>query len=127
MEFREAKGIYFQISEYFIDRILSGVWKDDEKLPSIREMAVEMEVNPNTAARAYAFLQEKEIIQNRRGIGYFLSPGGADNARKWKKEDFVKFQLPSVFRSMQLIGLDAGEFENLYNDFCRGAEDEKKQ
>ena len=127
MEFRETKGIYFQIYEYFIDRILSGEWKEDEKLPSIRDIAVDMEVNPNTAARAYAFLQEKQIIQNRRGIGYFLSPGGSDNARKWKKEDFVKNQLPYVFRSMQLTGLGSGEIKKLYDDFCKGVKYEKKQ
>ncbi len=127
MEFKESRGIYFQISEYFIERILSGELKQDEKLPSIRDTASDMGVNPNTVARAYGFLQEKEIIQNRRGIGYFISPDGIERAKKWKKDDFVKTDLPCVFRSMQLIGLTADEFEKLFDLFCRGGGNEKKQ
>ena len=74
MEFRENQPIYMQIADYFCNNILSTEWKQDEKIPSVREVAVIMEVNPNTAMRAYTYLQEKEIIYNKRGIGYFVAP-----------------------------------------------------
>ena len=72
MEFNDKQAIYLQIVEYIYDRILTDDWKGDERVPSVRDLAVELQVNPNTVMRAYELLQNNEIIVNRRGVGNFL-------------------------------------------------------
>src|SRR5438309_1619566 len=76
MEFRDKQAIYLQIAEYVCEQILLNKWPLGEKFLSIRDMAVAMEVNPNTVQRAYDFLQQREIVTNKRGIGYFVKEGG---------------------------------------------------
>ena len=88
MEFRDTRPIYMQIADYFCENILLKNWTGDEKIPSVREIAVMLEVNPNTAMRAFNYMQENDIIYNKRGIGYFVSKEGARKARELKKKAF---------------------------------------
>lgn len=114
MEFRENQPIYMQIANWFCDNILIKAWKTDEKIPSVREIAIKMEVNPNTAMRAYSFLQEKDIIYNKRGIGYFVSPEGFKKTLSMRKDTFIKDELPVIFKTMELLGLTCQELEKIY-------------
>lgn len=117
MDFIQNQPIYIQIVDYFRDNILSGNWKENEKIPSVREIAVTVEVNPNTAIRAYTILQDKGIIYNKRGIGYFVAQGGQSKALEMKKEEFVNKDLPAVFRTMNLLNMSCADIEKLYEDF----------
>ena len=76
MEFKENQAIYLQIANRFFENILKKKWDSGDKIPSIRDMAVEFEVNPNTTMRTFNYLQDKGIIYNKRGIGYFLADDG---------------------------------------------------
>ena len=73
MDFSESKAIYQQIADYVCEQVLMGKWKENDRILSVRELGVQLEVNPNTVLRAYDFLQRSGIISNRRGIGYFAS------------------------------------------------------
>jgi len=126
MEFKEKKGIYLQIAETLMERFLDGPLsrdggglEEEERVPSIRETAEEFGVNPNTVMRSYAFLQELEIIQNRRGIGYFITPQGIRNALEWKKREFIRGVLPGVFRAMDLLEMNPADLETLYREYTR--------
>lgn len=105
MEFRDNKAIYLQIAEYVCEHILLGKWKADEKVPSVRELAVEMEVNPNTVMRTYELLQNKNIINNKRGIGFFVDETAIDNVRNYRKQQFITDDLPVVFRNIYLLNI----------------------
>jgi len=72
MEFNKNQAIYLQIAEVICENILSLNWKVSEKISSVREFAAMMEVNPNTVMRTYTYLQDKGIIYNKRGIGFFV-------------------------------------------------------
>lgn len=117
MQFKEKKAIYIQIADKITDNILSKRWKQKERIPSVREMAVDMEVNPNTIARTYGYLQEKQIINNKRGIGYFVSSNAMDLAIETKREDFIKNELPLFFKSLNLLGMDLRVIEPLYKEY----------
>ena len=52
------------------------------------------------------YLQELGIIHNQRGIGYFVSPGATERTRQFKRDEFVTEELPRVFKTMTLIGMD---------------------
>lgn len=114
MNFENNKAIYLQIADYICEQILLKRWGEGEKIPSIRELAVSLEVNPNTVMRTYAFLEEKNIIKTQRGIGYFVGDAAHKNVMNFKKEEFVEEDLPRLFKSMNLLKMDMDELKKLY-------------
>lgn len=117
MEFREDKAIYLQIADCILDNILSKSWRTGDRIPSVREMAISIEVNPNTVMRTYAYLQDKGIIFNKRGIGYFVSENAYELAKNIKKEEFIKKQMPVFFRNMEMLNISFSELRKLYEEF----------
>jgi len=109
MQFRESISIYLQIADYICEKILLKQWKVEERIPSVRELAMQLEVNPNTVMRTYEFLQQQNIIYNQRGIGYFVSPDAIKNATQYRKTEFMENELPVLFRNMFMLGMDAEE------------------
>ena len=119
MEFRDNKAIYLQIADYVCEHILLGKWKVDEKVPSVREMAVALEVNPNTVMRTYELLQTKNIINNKRGIGFFVADEAAANVKEYRKTQFMDDELPVIFRNMYLLNIGFDELQTRYNTFVK--------
>lgn len=115
MEFVENQPIYMQIANVFCENILLQKWEINERIPSVRDVAVQMEVNPNTAMRAFVYLQEKDIIYNKRGIGYFVSEKGYQKALELKRTEFIEKDLPVVMKTMKLLDITCAEMEKLYN------------
>ena len=109
MEFSEPKGIYLQIADRIRERILRGEWKTGERIPSIRELAVELGVNPNTVTKSYQKLLERELISNQRGRGYFVSKNAAERALNEMKEEFMRDELPRIVGAMRLLGIGMEE------------------
>ena len=114
MNFQSASAIYQQIGDYVCENILLGNWAEGSKIPSIRELAVAIEVNPNTVLRSYNYLQEKEIIQNQRGLGYFVAEHGLEKTRRHVNDGFVNHELPRVFNTMRLLDLDCDDLKPHY-------------
>ncbi len=119
MEFRDNKAIYLQIADYVCEHILLGKWKSDEKVPSVREMAVQLEVNPNTVMRTYELLQNKNIIANKRGIGFFIGEEAIPNVKSYRKIQFMDDELPVVFRNMYLLNIGFDELQSRYTTFVK--------
>ena len=114
MEFRENQAIYLQIADLVSENVLAGEWKPGDRIPSIRELAESIEVNPNTVVRTYAYLQDQGIIQNQRGIGYFLSDRAFQVTMELSKRGFVNRDLPRMFRTMDLLGMGFEDLKGLY-------------
>ena len=119
MEFRENQAIYLQIAEYVCEQILLKKWNLGEKILSIRDLAILMQVTPTTVQRAYDFLQQREIITNKRGIGYFTETNAFERILAFKKELFVANDLPVFFRNMYLLNMDFKEVKSLYDQFIK--------
>ena len=117
MQFRESQAIYLQIADYVCEKILLKEWKTDERIPSVRELAVQLEVNPNTVMRTFDFLQQQEIIYNQRGIGYFVGVVAYKNALQYRKEAFSEKDLPNIFRNMYLLGMELDELKPRYDKY----------
>jgi DNA-binding transcriptional regulator YhcF (GntR family) len=113
MEFDSTRSIYQQVADHVMEKILREVWRENERIPSVRELAVELEVNPNTVNKAYAQLQDQELIHIQRGIGYFVSPGAVSAARQLKRTEFVENDLPGLFNTMDLLGISVEELKEL--------------
>jgi len=117
MEFKKTSAIYAQIAEYVGDNVLRKNWEADYRLPSIREMAVALEVNPNTVARTYAYLEEQGIIYTQRGIGYFVAKDAYKRVLAWRKKDFLQNDLPAVFKMMSLLNISFSELQILRGNY----------
>ena len=119
MEFREKQAIYLQIAEYVCEQILLDKWNPEDKIISIRDLAVELEVNPNTVQRSYDFLQQQGIIANRRGIGYFTEEKAKEKIKAFRREQFIQNELPVFFRNMYLLNMDMEEVKKQFEQFVR--------
>lgn len=120
MEFKDNQAIYLQIADLFCENILTDKWKPGDRIPSVREMAVSVEVNPNTVMRTFAYLQEKGIIYNKRGIGYFVADDGFNKTKNLKKEDFIDHELPEFFKAMELLNVTIEDLEKYYKKYLNG-------
>jgi DNA-binding transcriptional regulator YhcF (GntR family) len=105
MEFKETQAIYLQIGDYICENILTGKWNPGDRILSIRELGVNLEVNPNTVMRSYEFLQNQGIIYNKRGIGYYISQDAPQKIRDYRKEIFMEHELPQFIKNLQLLGM----------------------
>lgn len=72
MNFNKTIPVYIQICDIIIQDILNGKYKYDSKIPSIKELAANYVINQNTVIHAYNELSNKNIIESRRGLGYFV-------------------------------------------------------
>jgi DNA-binding transcriptional regulator YhcF (GntR family) len=112
-----AQAIYLQIADYVCERILLKEWPPDTKIPSVRELAMLLEVNPNTVARSYDFLKQQNIIYDKRGIGYFITIDGVKNAAGYRRQEFVEKEMPLFFRNMFLLGIEPEDLKQKYEKF----------
>ena len=115
MIFNSDKPIFLQMADRLCDEILADKYKDDDRIPSVREYAVLLEVNTNTAVKAYDELARANIIYNKRGLGYFVTKGAKKQILKERKRVFVKEQLPELFRQMQLLGITLEDVKVAYD------------
>lgn len=115
MNFSSDKAIYIQMADRLCDEIIAGTYKDDDRIPSVREYAVMLQVNTNTAVKAYDQLARDGIIYNRRGLGYFVTAGAAKTIRKARKQEFMKQTLPELFRQMQLLGISIEDVDKAWS------------
>ncbi|MPR33137.1 GntR family transcriptional regulator [Salmonirosea aquatica] len=117
MEFKDKQSIYLQIADYVCEQIVLGQWPPGERIPSVRDLASTLEVNPNTVMRTYDFLQGKDIIFNQRGIGY----SAAENAQKliltFRRERFLETELPVFFKTMYLLDISLEDLQTRYQKF----------
>lgn len=115
MDFSDNRPIYQQIGEWVCNKILAHEWKAGERILSVRELGALLEVNPNTVMRTYERLQAQEIIYNRRGIGYFVSPGAEAVILREQRERFFEEELSALFRRMELLGIGMDEVERRFS------------
>jgi len=106
-----------QIAAYVSENITLDKWQAEQKIPSVRDLAVELQVNPNTVARTYDFLQNQEVIFNKRGIGYFVTADAKSKVKIYRKERFLQQELPEFFKNIFLLDISLEEIEKRYQEF----------
>lgn len=88
LNYRDSKPIYEQIKDGFRRLIITGALQTDEKLPSVRELAVSLSINPNTIQRAYRELEAEGFIYSVAGKGSFAA--AVSEASKEREEELLK-------------------------------------
>lgn len=113
--FNKDRPIYLQISDRICDEILSGVYAEDRRIPSVRDYATLMQVNINTVMKTYEELSRSEIIYQRRGMGYFVTAGAKSAIQRQRKETFIHKTLAEMFRQMLLLGISIDDVVKEYH------------
>ena len=119
MKFKESKPIYLQIADRICGEILQGKYKEEERIPSVREYASTVEVNANTVVRSFDYLQGQDIIYNKRGLGYFVHTGARERILELRKEVFLRDELPEFFRQIKTLDIPLKEVEKMYSDYLK--------
>lgn len=117
MDFNNTQAIYLQIADYVCDQIQLQQWQTEDKIPSVRDMAIALEVNPNTVMRAYEHLQQQEIIHTRRGMGYFVSENSISKIMEVRRTQFYKEELPLFFRKLYMLGIEPKALQAEFEEF----------
>lgn len=110
------KAIYLQIAERIYDEVLAGHLRPGDKLSSVREYAMTVQVNPNTVMRTYENLSRDGIITNRRGIGFFLTDEAPDIIRDIRIHQLMDNELPLIFSRLQLLGVTPEQLATSYRN-----------
>jgi DNA-binding transcriptional regulator YhcF (GntR family) len=117
MEFRDNEAIYLQIAAYVSNNILLEKWPAQEKIPSVRDLAIELQVNLNTVMRSYEFLEDLGVIYNKRGLGFYVAADGYDKVKAHRKERFIQQDLPAFFNNIYLLDISEQEILQWYKLF----------
>jgi len=116
-EFREKKAIFVQMADRLCDEIVAGRYDADGRIPSVREYAVLLEVNTNTAMKTYELLAREGIIYNRRGMGYYVSPEARQKILERRLQEFTDDTLPELFRRMRQLGIGIDDVERAWKKY----------
>jgi GntR family transcriptional regulator len=119
MEFNQNQAIYLQIGDYICEQILLGKWKEGDRILSVRELGVELQVNPNTVLRTFDFLQTNEIIFNKRGVGYFVMENAKTKIIAYRRKQFLELELPILFKNMDLLGMTINDLNAEYELYTK--------
>jgi GntR family transcriptional regulator len=104
-EWNDSQPIYRQIRDRVVAMILDGLLKEGDALPSVRNVATDARVNPLTVLKAYQQLEADHLVEKRRGLGMFVTPGARELLLKGERERFLTEQWPEIRATIQRLGL----------------------
>jgi len=125
-DFKSPKGIFQQIAVTLSHRILEGKLLPGDRVPSVRDLAEEFEVNRNTLLRTYSLLSDAGIIENRRGVGFFVSVDAVKRIRDKEKAVFFTEELPDFIQKVKRLSLTADDLTELLTIIEKNKTHEKK-
>ena len=121
MKFESNLPIYIQIVDYIKRQIITGSLKEGEKLPSVRDTAKELIVNPNTVQRSYQELERESLVFTQRGMGTFVTEDKdiIKNLKKGYGNDIIK----KFMEDMKTLGFNSSDIIELINDMVKEEKD----
>lgn len=111
LDYRDARPIYQQVKDGLRRLMVTGVLGSGEKLPSVRQLATELTINPNTIARAYSELEAEGFVVTVSGKGTFVAEGG-EQTRSRKRE--LTEKLTPLLQELRELGMTKEELERLW-------------
>ncbi|WP_192348493.1 GntR family transcriptional regulator [Algoriphagus sp. Y33] len=113
MDFNDSKNIFLQIRDWLADQIMQDKILPGDRIPSVRELAVDMEVNRNTVMRSYSLMEDDGIIENKRGIGFFVAADAKHNLLELRKKEFFETELPAILHQVEVLKLTSDDLNAL--------------
>lgn len=110
LDLGDHRPLYEQISEKIKELIISGVLIENDKIPSVREMAAILAINPNTIQKAYKELENEGYIYSQKARGNFVSPRDVGDTTK---TDELMESIKPQLRELRFLGISKNELKNL--------------
>lgn len=111
---RSHRPIYLQIADEIRAAVAAGLYRPGETLPSLRAMAVEVQVNPNTVQRAYDELEREGLVYSQRGRGLFVADQGTASAQL-TAGDGVRRTFDEAIRASLAAGMQSNQIRAIFN------------
>ena len=111
-EFNDNQPIYRQLRDRVVAMILDGALKEGDALPSVRNVAAELRVNPLTVLKSYQQLVDEKLVESRRGLGMFINTGARKLLLQGERQKFLAEEWPRVHATIQRLGLTPEELLN---------------
>ena len=108
-EWNDTQPIYRQLRDRVVAMILEGVLKEGDPLPSVRNVAAELRVNPLTVLRGYQQLVDEELVEKRRGLGMFVKIDSRKLLLRGEREKFLSEEWPRICATMERLGFSPKE------------------
>ena len=105
-QFNDSQPIFLQIRQRIVEMILKKAVKEGEPLPSVRQIATDLSVNPLTVTKAYDGLVDIGVVESRRGMGMFVASGGRDKLMAHERETFLSEEWPRIRTQIEALGLN---------------------
>jgi GntR family transcriptional regulator len=106
-DFHTSQPIFVQIRQRLIDMILRGAVAEGEALPSVRQIAADMSVNPLTVTKAFEALVDLGVVEKRRGLGMFVAAGARAALLAHERAQFLNQDWPRILARIKALDLDA--------------------
>lgn len=113
MEFDDYRPIFLQLAEMLEDAILSGVYREEDQVPSITEYSVAYKINPATALKGVNLLVDSGLLYKKRGVGMFVAPGAKEKLLQNRRQKFFESRLLPVVWEARALGLSPAELEEM--------------
>ncbi|TNE64796.1 MAG: GntR family transcriptional regulator [Alphaproteobacteria bacterium] len=108
-DWTDDQPIYRQLKDKVVTAIMEGALKEGEALPSVRNVAVDLQINPITASKAYQELVMDGLVEKRRGLGMFVVEGARTKLMEVERDRFLKEEWPRVLDTIRRLGFTADE------------------
>jgi GntR family transcriptional regulator len=109
MDFNHEKPIYIQLAEWIEDAILSGVFAEDQQVPSTTELSVNYKINPATALKAISILVDSGILYKKRGLGMFVCVSAKEKIFVKRKSGFLENYIDALVDEAKKLGVSQKE------------------
>lgn len=109
---RDDQPIFVQIRQRMIELILNGTIGEGDALPSVRQIATELAVNPLTVTKSYETLVDLGIVEKRRGLGMFVTEGAHKALMSHEREKFLAEDWPAIRARIATLGLSSSDLFN---------------
>ncbi|MEE4295326.1 MAG: GntR family transcriptional regulator [Wenzhouxiangella sp.] len=105
----DNQPIYWQLRERTVAAILDGALDEGQPLPSVRQVAVDFQVNPLTVSKAYQSLVDDELVEKKRGVGMFVCEGARSKLLESERERYLSEEWPRQAEKIRQLGLNVEE------------------
>lgn len=105
-QFNDSQPIFLQIRQRIVEMILKKTVKEGEALPSVRQIATDLSVNPLTVTKAYDGLVDTGVVESRRGMGMYVNEGAREKLLATERQKFLTEDWPRIVAQIRALELD---------------------
>ena len=113
IEWEDNQPIYRQLRDLVVQRIMDGTFAEGEAVPSVRQVAADYQINHLTVGKAYQELVDTGLLEKRRGLGMFVTPGARGSLTSNEKQRFIEEELPAFVQRAHVLGMELSEVVDL--------------